>query len=759
MLRFFYFVIAALMLQGCLESFQETPIVSEDINDAYRDVTYTLEGRIVDENRLPLAGATIMLLNQQLTAQSDANGSFAFDSLAYRNDYIHISQDGYYDALHTLQAAESNATVTYPAIELSRLETAKTRFLFTGDVSLARRFMDPAAPARSTELITTAVTGAVLEADNIYESGQKVIHAVQPLFDTVDYPVVNFESVVTDTVTTLNAIHPTKDFAYYSKPESLELIKALGINFATLGNNHLFDYQADGVNDTLNAFDSAGIRYSGVGLDVAEAFTPFRTLLNQQNFSFSGATSILGDKHDVLYVAHENSGIDDPYATQGGAANAHDALRVSTLLQDEKAQGYFPIYQLHGGIEYTFSPNSTVLGLMTDAVDNGAGLVISHHPHSAQGYSLYNNTLIAHGLGNFIFDQDRLDTFLSHILVCDITDGNLTHAIGYPIYIEGYVPKLLSGDLANRFIRQISEVSRNGSPILEAPLPSDLMIYPYHFNEYFSFNGDYETVTHERNISVTIPASGEKIVDLRHLSSSEASLSQITSATSALNVTMGRDLLLFGEFEDNDVDEAWFENDAWGEGSSYSPSPDAHSGLASMAIYRNSDNEQSALLTFGKRIRVMGDARNHPNKALSLYGHLKADNSGPFTVATRYYASIDENEFGQTAVYSGSGTHDWKEISAAIPLPADEVDSTEPAEYLTQNARALKIYINLYPPEEGQGNLKIDDLAVVNWEENATLSVPMLLDAPHAREFLKITGPEGTHSLRLEFTSFRPVGG
>ena len=66
--------------------------------------------------------------------------------------------------------------------------------------------------------------------------------------------------------------------------------------------------------------------------------------------------------------------------------------------QEEIGGGYITVY-IRGEI-----------GAVRAAVDAGADLVIGHHPHVLQGFEYYADTLIAHSLGNFVFDQDFLLT-------------------------------------------------------------------------------------------------------------------------------------------------------------------------------------------------------------------------------------------------------------------------------------------------------------------------------------------------------------
>ena len=748
--KYIFFIFTLLLFSSCTEEYNggNTPISDVPLYE----VAYS--GYVKDSSGYPLSGVAVTLRYQNKTVYSGSDGLFSFQGVLSKNDTIIIKKDGYYDGIYSY----NGATNSPQNFTLRTDSSDNVRLLFTGDLSFARRFMDPASPDRTTQLITQDVPDATLKVSDLYGTGQAVIDPIRPLFHSVDFPTVNFESIATRSQATLDTIHPTKDFAYYTNDLSLALLKDLNINFVSLGNNHVFDYNNNGLSDTLNALDNNGINHSGAGVNVDEAFAPYRTTIKSTEFSFVGATSIRGDKHSLLYVAHENSSnADDPFATQGGAADAHDTARVSSRLTAENEAGYFPIYQFHGGIEYTQAPNSVALKLMKEAVKSKAGLVVSHHPHSAQGYGMKDGVLMAYGMGNFIFDQDRLDTLLSHIFVCDVKEKKVVKASGYPIYIEDYIPKLLTGDTANRFIRQISEASRNGSTLLETTLESDFMVFPYQYKEYLSLNNKYKTQTQTVEVDIDILDKGYEIVDLRHLLPSEYSLSAVEVDSDNLAITVGRDLLWFGSFEDDDVDQDVNEHSIWNFGEGVASSSVAHTGKVSAHILRDESHYDPALLYFGRRIRVIGDARNQPNKNLSFFGYFKGIDSRPFTVESQYYASIGELEFGSSLLISqDGGTFEWEQFDQTIPLPADGVSSNEPTVYLSQNARSLKLYIRMLDTQKGSSHLYVDDLAVINWEEAYINKKSIKLSTPHAREFLKLKGRSGSYRLKLEFKKYIP---
>ncbi|MDF1881518.1 CapA family protein [Sulfurimonas sp. MAG313] len=745
------YILISLMFLGCSESYQEDTIALNDVTIEYT----TLSGHVYDAKKNPLVGVSIHLKHHDISTNSDANGWFSFSNIVSKNDILLMKKEGYYDGIYSYYA--TNKQELAPFI-LNNNSGNTVKLIFAGDTSFARRYMDPSSQDRTDTLITQDQDNALLKISDIQGTGQDIINPIKPLFDSADFSILNFESIATSYQQTLNEIHPTKDYAFYSDSLSVPLLKDLTINFVTLGNNHVYDYNAIGLKDTIQALINNQIPYSGAGKNVDEAFAPYRTQIKGKNFSFIGATSIRGEKHKLLYVAHEQDIINsDSYISQGGAADARDTKKIASTLRGEDYADYFPIYQLHGGIEYTYGPNYSSLKRFKSAIYNKASLVISHHPHTAQGYGMYKGVLMAYGMGNFIFDQDRLDTLLSHILVCDINESGVTRAIGYPIYIEDYIPKFLTGDLANTFIKHISEASRNGSTLNETKYTKDFLLFPYQYKEYLILNDTYTKEIKNIELNVSISSKGYETLDLRHLLSSEYSLSSATVNSNALKISMGRDLLWFGSFEDDHVDDNFFENSIWNFGNSVATSQTAYKGKASAHLLRDESHIDDALLYFGKRIRVIGDARNRSTKELSFLGYFKGVDSQNFSIESRYFASIGEKTFGNTLLFkSQGGTFDWKKLDFSIPMPKDKVISDDPKVYLSENARALKFYIRMNSTQKGSAHLYVDDLAIISWEETNTTQESITLSTPHAREFLKLSGPVGRYTLSLKFSRYLP---
>ncbi len=62
------------------------------------------------------------------------------------------------------------------------------------------------------------------------------------------------------------------------------------------------------------------------------------------------------------------------------------------------------VVNFHFGEEYNFTHSTRQEHLSHAAADAGAAIIVGHHPHVIQDLEVYNRSIIAYSLGNFIFD-------------------------------------------------------------------------------------------------------------------------------------------------------------------------------------------------------------------------------------------------------------------------------------------------------------------------------------------------------------------
>jgi poly-gamma-glutamate capsule biosynthesis protein CapA/YwtB (metallophosphatase superfamily) len=704
----------------------------------FRSVLIGLQGSIVNNQGETVSGASISIINSTIPAvDSVDSGNFIFSALKRENQLIKISAVGFRTEYITvnLVARQETLVLDIGKVILSVKDDRQVRFLFGGDVAFGRRFID------SKELTPRGILPpddpkALIQVSNPEPGTRDALQWIQPHYQEADFGILNLETPVTDNPITP---HLTKPYAFFTLVESLPALSWLGINYVSLGNNHLYDYLEQGTVDTLNNLDLKKIPHSGAGLNANQAFRSNRRDLNGEKYSLFSATSIDGHEHEINYVAT---------ALKGGAADLTDTAKVIKAIVDEKEAGYYPIAQLHTGNEYTYTPNDFVKNRFEVVIDNGAVLAVGHHPHVAQGVGLYNDKVTMHSLGNLAFDQDRQETFLGMMARVDMLKDTATQVRLLPVYIEDYRPRLITGDLANNFLRRISQSSHDYQGL----------VYPYQGQGWLSLNKEDVTITeHTKSLTITVPESGSTIVDLRELATSDMSLAHISSNSSA-EVSLGQDIMYYGGFEDVDTDTDFLEVNRWDHQDSeanFICVDDSYKGVGALCSTRAATAVKDSVIAYRNRIRVLGDALNVPNKNLSLFGYIKGDNAGQVKIISRYYASEGELTFGEeTSLTKEAGYYAWQSFSSNLNMP-DEIETPEGEIPGAVNARAVRVFIRQSSPEIGYGKAIFDGIAIISWQKGNEFNKKIM--TPHAKDFLQVKAAPGSITLTLTFKRYTPT--
>ena len=269
-----------------------------------------------------------------------------------------------------------------------------------------------------------------------------LLNGVMPYFQNSDaINIGNLEAVITDNTSTPHPGYESCKIILHSCPEILDNLVTTGFDYLNLGNNHVLDYMETGLINTQNLLNQHSINYGGAGLNDTLACAPSYMIFNDSNFAFLASSDIngedSGDFCEPLLEATSN--------TPGfcGLNENNISTQISEVLNADPST--IIVYQMHTGYEYDFEPNESdrfndsfesynpfkldlserSIEMAHRAVDEGADIVIQHHPHVLQGLELYNNKLIAHSLGNFIFDQNFPETWASMILNTDYNESRL----------------------------------------------------------------------------------------------------------------------------------------------------------------------------------------------------------------------------------------------------------------------------------------------------------------------------------------------
>ncbi|MDO8510001.1 MAG: CapA family protein [bacterium] len=145
----------------------------------------------------------------------------------------------------------------------------------------------------------------------------------------------------------------------------------------SLGNNHTLDYGDRAHERTVSLLSDRGI--ASVGHAVA---------IDSRS-----------------YVRRAIGGMPFVFFSFNATYPVFSADEATGLVAKESDPHTFSVVLMHWGEEYSLRASEKERALARSFIDQGADLIIGHHPHVVQGIDMYKDRPIFHSLGNFIFDQ------------------------------------------------------------------------------------------------------------------------------------------------------------------------------------------------------------------------------------------------------------------------------------------------------------------------------------------------------------------
>ena len=180
-------------------------------------------------------------------------------------------------------------------------------------------------------------------------------------------------------------------YSFRMDPSSIPALKGAGLSIVSVANNHIGDWGYEAYVDTLERLKENEILYTGGGLNLNEAEKPTIIEKNSMKIGFLGFSDVGKEKMQATNI-------------KGGILSANDP-RFEEIISNASKEVDYLVVSFHFGEEYQNKHNDRQTYLAHKAVDNGAKIVIGHHPHVIQDTENYKNGFIAYSLGNFIFDQ------------------------------------------------------------------------------------------------------------------------------------------------------------------------------------------------------------------------------------------------------------------------------------------------------------------------------------------------------------------
>lgn len=267
----------------------------------------------------------------------------------------------HFDDQDTYKPADSAQVSTSPAF--SREENETLTISAIGDVTLGQdeRFLYPGSFNQYYKL----------KGPEYFFSG------VKKVLSEDDLTIANLEGTLTEgTEKPDKSSQGNQAFFFKGNPFYTAILKDGSIEAVNLANNHSLDFMNKGFMDTVSTLDHAGI-------------TSF------------------GDNKVAVY---ESKGLKIGLIGVNTLGPLEEGVNFDTLMselkvniQSLKEKTSLIIVSFHWGTENKSNPTPEQRRIGHFAVDQGADLVLGHHPHVLQAYEMYQGKCIVYSLGNFVF--------------------------------------------------------------------------------------------------------------------------------------------------------------------------------------------------------------------------------------------------------------------------------------------------------------------------------------------------------------------
>lgn len=200
---------------------------------------------------------------------------------------------------------------------------------------------------------------------------------------------------------------PGKTYTFRAKPERVNELKTLGTDIVSLANNHAYDYGEEALIDTMETLENAEIPYVGAGRNIADAMQPVSFIANGRKITIVSASQIERSTNYTKEATEKNAGV----------LKTLNPDKFVSVIEKARKNSDYVIAFVHWGTEHTDYYGSDQVALGQKFIDAGADVIIGGHTHCLQGFEYYNGKPIIYSLGNFWFNDKKLDTGLSQVVI------------------------------------------------------------------------------------------------------------------------------------------------------------------------------------------------------------------------------------------------------------------------------------------------------------------------------------------------------
>lgn len=258
------------------------------------------------------------------------------------------------------------------------------------------------------------------------------------VFEQDDCTIGNLEGTLTESTD----IRTPKEWNHKGRPEYVNILTNGSIEVVSLGNNHIMDYNEEGVKDTFDTLENAGVAYA-----------------------ISGAW---GDRYEIYETDKGIKigfvSVNEYYEGEAVYPFLEEGLQ---LLREQGADLVFALMHWGGDKTHVIEEDQYTMGRW--CIDQGFDLVLGCHPHVIQGIECYNGKYIVYSMGNFCYggnknpaDKDSMIFQQTFTFVDGVLQEDTKNIRAIPCRLSGstskndYSPVVLTGEDAAEVIDHLN---------------------------------------------------------------------------------------------------------------------------------------------------------------------------------------------------------------------------------------------------------------------------------------------------------------
>jgi poly-gamma-glutamate capsule biosynthesis protein CapA/YwtB (metallophosphatase superfamily) len=218
-----------------------------------------------------------------------------------------------------------------------------------------------------------------------------------------DVRIINLETSITSS----EDYWPNKEVLYRMHPRNIGCITAARIDCCCLANNHLLDWGYQGLAETLQALDMAGVPRAGAGKNAAAA-------------GDAAALNVASKGRVLVFsLGSTSSGIPRKWRATGDQPGVNlledlserTARRIASQMLSFKRPGDVTVASIHWGSNWGYSIPEEQINFAHRLIEEGISIVHGHSSHHVKSIEVYRDRLILYGCGDFLTDYEGISGY------------------------------------------------------------------------------------------------------------------------------------------------------------------------------------------------------------------------------------------------------------------------------------------------------------------------------------------------------------